>query len=233
MTVSVGFFKKISDWIRDGYSQEIMYRPFQVNGNPYKSRVFLVGFYPETFAHFHLDDAKIYADSLVDQELFEQLNGVEIDAASREYKGSLNFSQWMKEKFGENVVLTYVNAFIAKDDKQFKQMKKENHVLYQTGKRLFEEVLHEFGPEIIIIQGSKAFDEFREIYQDRLVHKADAFHTGTVQELEKLGIIAEYPLRNGETCKVLACRNMSYFGKEGATFGKVKETLSGLLNSLE
>ncbi|MBB5149395.1 hypothetical protein [Ureibacillus thermosphaericus] len=229
MTVSVGFFRKIYEWVVDGHSDDIQYRPFQVDGNPYKSRVFLVGLYPESLAYFDLNDIKMYADSLVDGELFEQLNGLEIIAASREYKGSLNFAQWMKKEFNENVVLTNVNCLLAKDYKQFKQMKKENHLLYLSGKQLFEKVLNEFSPEIIIIQGSKAFDEFREIYQERLIHKVETFETGTVQELEKLGVIAEYPLENGENVKVIACRNMSYFGKEGAAFGTVKEVIGRLL----
>lgn len=125
MTVSVGFFRKIYEWIVDGHSDDIQYRPFQVDGNPYKSRVFLVGLYPESLAYFDLNDIKMYADSLVDGELFEQLNGLEIIAASREYKGSLNFAQWMKKEFNENVVLTNVNCLLAKDYKQFKQMKKK------------------------------------------------------------------------------------------------------------
>lgn len=229
MTVSVGFFRKIHEWVADGQSREIKYRPFQVDGNPYKSKVFLVGLYPESLSSFDLKDAKIFADSLVDGELFEQLNGIQIIRASREYKGSLNFAEWMKKTYNENIVLTNVNCFIAKDDKQFKQMKKENHDCYLTGKKLFEEVLHEFSPEIIIIHGSKAFHEFREIYQDRLVHKTDAFLTGTVQELEKLGIIAEFPLRSGKNSKIIACRNMSYFGKEGGTFGALKEAIGNLL----
>ncbi|MFC5559336.1 hypothetical protein ACFPN4_09540 [Ureibacillus thermophilus] len=229
MTVSVGFFKKIHEWVIDGQSQEIKYRPFQVDGNPYKSKVFLVGLYPETLAYFDVDEAKIFADSLVDGELFEQLNGLEMITASREYKGSLNFAQWMKKTFNENVVLTNVNGFIAEDYKQFKQMKKENHFCYLSGKKLFEQVLYEFMPEVLIIQGSKAFEEFREIYQDRLIHKANAFETGTVQELEKLGAIGEFPLPNGETCKIVVCRNMSYFGKEGTAFEALKETIGRLL----
>jgi len=229
MTVSVGFFRKINEWIADGLSEEIKYRPFQVDGNPYKSKVFLVGLYPESLAYFDLEDAKIYADSLVDGELFEQLNGLEILNASREYKGSLNFAQWMKKIFNENVVLTNVNGFMAEDYKQFKQMKKENHFRYLAGKKLFELVLYEFSPEILIIEGSKAFDEFRENFHDRLIHKADVFDTGNVQELEQSGVVAELPLQEGENVKILVCRNMSYFGKEGAAFGTLKETIGRLL----
>lgn len=228
MTVSIGFFRKIQEWVVDGLSDEIMYRPFQVNGNPYKAKVFLVNLYPESLGYYDVEDTKIYADSLVDGELFEQLNGLEIIKSSREYKGSLNFIEWMKKNYDEDVVLTSVNCFLAKDDKQFNQMKKENHFLYNSGKKLFEEIVYEFAPEIMIIEGSKAFDEFRKIYCERLVNKVDTFHLDNVKELEKHGVIAEFPI-NDRHVKVIACRNMSYFGKEGTSFGHLKETLNQLL----
>lgn len=229
MTVSVGFFRKIQEWVLEGHSQEIKYRPFQVNGNPYKSKVFLVGLYPETLAFFKTDDAKMYADSLVDGELFEQLNGLEMVTASREYKGSLNFVQWMKKEYDEDVVLTNVNGFLAESDQQFKQMKKENHVHYQFGKKLFKEMMNEFSPEIIIIEGSKAFEEFKEICKDQLIKKVETFDTDSVKELEKFGVIAELVLDSEKTVKVLVCRNMSYFGKEGTTFSQLRETINQLL----
>lgn len=228
MTVSIGFFRKIQEWVVDGLSDEIMYRPFQVNGNPYKAKVFLVSLYPEPLGYYDVEDAKIYADSLVDGELFEQLNGLEMITSSREYKGSLNFIEWMKKNYDEDVVLTSVNCFLAEDDKHFKQMKKENHFLYNSGKKLFEEIVYEFAPEVMIIEGSKAFDEFRKIYDERLINKVDTFHTDNVKELEKYGVIAEFPLDKGNV-KIIACRNMSYFGKEGASFEHLKETIRKLL----
>ncbi|NLY80320.1 MAG: hypothetical protein GX072_10670 [Lysinibacillus sp.] len=107
-------------------------------------------------------------------------------------------------------------------------MKKENHFLYNSGKKLFEEIIYEFTPEILIIEGTKAFDEFREVYKDRLINKVDIFDTGSVKELEKHRVIAEFPLHSGNV-KVLVCRNMSYFGKEGSTFVHLREALSQLL----
>lgn len=228
MTVSVGFYRKIHEWIIDELSNEIKFRPFQVNGNPYKSKVFLVGLHPEPLTYFGHEDAKIYADSLVDARRFEQLNGTELITASREYKGCLNFARWMEEHMAEKVVLSYVNCLLADDYKLFKQLKKENHFLYISGQKLFEEVVLEFGPELMIIEGTKAFDEFRTVYSERLINKHDQFDSASVQELEKLGVVAEFPY--GErNIKILACRNMSYFGRQGTSFGELKEEIQQIL----
>lgn len=229
MTVSVGFYRKIHEWIIDESSNEIKFRPFQVNGNPYKTKVLLASLYPEPLSYFNYEDAKIYADSLVDARLFEQLNEMELVTASREYKGCLNFAHWMEKQYSENIVLSSVNCLLVDDYKQFKQVKKENHFLYVSGQKLFEEVVFEFGPKILIIEGTKAFDEFREVYSKRLINKVNQFDTASVQDLEKLGVIAEFPYKKNQNIKILVCRNMSYFGKRGSSFVELKEAIEGIL----
>lgn len=121
-------FKKIQSWAVDKKSDSIAFLPFQGDGNPYKSKVFLVGAKPEL--HFHLDagDIEIYADSLVDSKLFHD---VFHDEMSREYKGSINFAKWVEEHLNASVTLSSVNCFISDPD-NLKQLKKANtHFIFK------------------------------------------------------------------------------------------------------
>ena len=91
MAVSAGFYKKIQQWVIDEQSGDVAFRPFQTDGNPYMSNVFLVNTNPEPLAEIYASDLKLHADSLVDTNLFEELNRGQLNVSSREYKGNLNF----------------------------------------------------------------------------------------------------------------------------------------------
>nr|WP_106782259.1 hypothetical protein [Lysinibacillus timonensis] len=229
MTVSIGFYKRIHDWVLDEYTNKICFRPFQVNGNPYKSRVFVVGAQPEPLAKHESEDVKVYANSLVDENIFRLLNEEEMNQSSREYKGILNFVQYMKATNNEDVVVTSVNCYVEPDIRKLKSMKKLNDPLIVKGARIFKEVVNEFSPQIIILQGSKALKEFHELYEDKLIIKGDL--TVPVSELENQGVIAELNLGSGKKCNVLACRSMSYFGKNGESFQEFKKIIGDLLNN--
>lgn len=227
MTVSAGFYKKIQQWVIDEQSGDVTFRPFQTDGNPYRANVFLVSTNPEPLAEIYANDLKLHADSLVDTKLFEELNQEQLNLSSREYKGNLNFLSWMKEHFQEEVVLTYVNCYQAANPEKLKQMKRQKEPLYLRGFEIFEEILNEFSPEILILNGSSAFKLFMEVYTGVLVERSSSLDT--VQELEKQGVFAKLPLKNGEHVKVVACRNMMYFGKDGNSFGDLKQTLANEL----
>lgn len=227
MTVSAGFYKKIYDWVIDEKSGKVAFQPFQVDGNPYKSKVILVRATPESLPQEDLKDVKLYVDSLVDAKLFKELNSHQIKTVSREYKGCINFVTWMKEHYSENVVLANVNSLV-ESTQHLKQIKKKNDALYKKGIKIFEEVLNEFKPEIIILQGSTVLKQFREQFENQLIFHNDSFEK--VQQLEQMGVFAEFPLQNGQRVKILGCRSMTYFGKDGVNFGEFKFTLDQLLS---
>ncbi len=70
MGVSIGFHRKINDWILS-QEQEVVFRPFLVDGNPYKSRVFVVGAFPQPKLDIQPDEQQQYIESLVDVALFD------------------------------------------------------------------------------------------------------------------------------------------------------------------
>ncbi len=231
MTVSIGLYNKIKNWLIDEYSGEICYRPFQVDGNPYKSKIFIINSYPEPLAINGANDTQAYANSLVDQKLFNQMNEDELQNSSREYKGTLNFTNWMKETYKRDVVLTSVNCYVAKEETVYKQLKKLNSPLIVKGARIFKEVIEEFAPSVIILQGSKTIKEFQEQFKERLKIKKD--FTLPIQELEGSGVIAKLRLKNGDDCLILACRSMSHFGKNGQKFIEFKDQLAKTIKNLK
>ena len=123
MGVSIGFHRKINDWILS-QEEEVFFRPFLVDGNPYKSRVFVVGAFPQPKLHIQFDEKQQYIESLVDATLFDSLYGEIMQ--SREHKGVAAFGQWLKEACGEVVVHTSVTTLMVDSEKKIKRIKKNN-----------------------------------------------------------------------------------------------------------
>ncbi len=228
MAVSAGFLKKIERWIIDEHSGEILYLPFQTLGNPYKARVILVGANPEPLLEVDASDSQILSETLVDSALFSDLFQDEIAEASREYKGSLHFASWVNENLREQVVLSSLNG-LNLENENLKQLKKGKDPLYLRGFEIFKEVINEFEPEFLVIQGSAAYKLFLEQYKEQLIDIEVDNISASVQTLENSGVIAKLPLKNGRNVNILVCRSMGAFGKEGKTFGEFKEKLTQLL----
>lgn len=228
MIISPGFYRKIYAWIYEETSEEILFRPFQLNGNPYKSKVFIVGASPELLEGWLTEDIELYAEALIDANYMEEINDFYGDC-SREFKGTLNFVNWMKTHYNEDVVMTHLNSYCAHDEKELKELKKKQDPLFEKGEQLFNEVLTEFTPEILVLHGTKPWKAFLERYQERIVPRVDSILTDSVQLLEQQGVIAEMQLHSGKLVKILVCRSMSHFGKEGTSFTKLKETIDALL----
>ena len=228
MAVSAGFLKKIERWIVEENSGEIRYLPFQTHGNPYKSKVMLVGANPEPLLQVDASDFQIVAETLVDSTLFSDLFRDEIAEASREYKGLLNFASWVNRNLNEQVVLSSLNV-LNLDNEELKQLRKEKDSLYLKGFEIFKEIVHEFEPEILVIQGSTAYKLFLEQFKMQLVDIQVDDIDASLQSLENSGVIAKLRLDNGCNVNILVSRSMGNFGKEGKTFGDFKETLTSLL----
>lgn len=228
MSVSVGFLKKINEWVVEKELNKLVYLPFQVNGNPYKCKVFLVGAKPEPFIQMDIDELSLIADALVDEQLFQLIIDEYKLEATREYKGSLNFSKWMKEQWNETVLLSSVNCLIFNNEKQLKLLKKRKDPMYIHGFELFEMMVSEFEPEILIIQGSATLKLFQDNFGDKLLDVSKDAFTKSIAELEG-EIYGKFPLENGKIVNVIVTKSMSYFGENGKSFVKLKQHLQQLL----
>ena len=218
MGVSIGFHRKINDWILS-QEQEVIFRPFLVDGNPYRSRVFIVGAFPQPKLDIQPGEQQQYIESLVDIELFDSRYGDLLQ--SRENNGVAAFTQWLKEEYSEVVVNTNVTTLMADSAKQLKEFKKTTPQDYEKGFQVFCEVLEEFQPEIVILHGADALKQFRHQFKDCLI---DYYaHIEKVQELEDVGAFAEIHFHEERKVKILACRNLSMYGASGEKFADFKQ----------
>ncbi|SOC23318.1 hypothetical protein SAMN05880501_11548 [Ureibacillus xyleni] len=226
MTVSTGFNKKIQKWVLNEHG-EVAFQPFKVDGNPYKSKIFLVSSTPEPCLSVDPHDLRLHIDSLADSAIFQELYFDELKSSSREYKGCLNFVAWAKEQLGENVVLSYINCLYTESPQQLKLLKKQNDPIYHRGLEVSKLVLNEFSPKILIVQGTTAWKYFLERFESQLIdfNSKDL----TVQQLESIGTVAKLQLENGDVVNILVCRSMGYFGKGGTSFTEFKNALEQLL----
>lgn len=220
MTVSAGFYKKIREWVV-GTTGEMDFRPFQVNGNPYKSRIFIVGANATPKVDSATTSENIFIESLVYGDLFEELYGYQFVKQSREYSGTLNFAKWLSEELNENAVISYTNALQTNSAQELKQLKKQMPEDYVKGQQIFKEIVHEFQPDFIILHGTQAVQQFRLLFEQELLDYHPSIDK--VQNLEEIGVFAEIQLTRERKIQVLACRSLGYYGKDGKVFADFKE----------
>ena len=227
MPISAGLYKKVTPWLKSENGNNVAFRPFITKGNPYKSRIFLVN--SNAIPYFKVKDSneQTFAEALVNRELFRELYFNEIMAAPREFKGSLQFENWLKKQHNESVVHTSLNTYQLETADQAKVVKKEDAVNFERGEAIFKEVLEEFQPKIIILQGAATLNQFKAMYADQLV----SYHPDVtkVQELEEIGPFGELHYENGKKVFVFVTRSMSFFGVDGSKFERFKGNLAKML----
>ena len=227
MPISVGFYKKINQWLLNEEGTRVVFRPFLTKGNPYKSRIFLISSNAVPFFKVEDKSEQIYAESLVNRELFAELYRSELLGAPREFKGSLQFEQWLEQQHGEALVYTSLNTYQLETTEDAKIAKKEDAVNFERGQAIFKEVLEEFQPEVLVLQGTAAFNQFKSLYTENLVICNPAITK--VQLLEEAGPFAEMHYANGKKVVVFVTRSMGSFGNDGTKFERFKENLVKLL----
>lgn len=222
MPISVGFYKKIYQWLIDETKTGVAFRPFITNGNPYKSRIFLVSSNATPLFNVEVNSVEIFAEALVNRALLKDIYHHELVATSREFKGALQFEQWL-EQYNEPVILTALNAYQLENTADAKRAKKEDAANFERGQEIFKEVLEEFQPEIIVLQGTTTLNQFKSMYAENLVIYNPTLTK--VQLLETEGPFAELHYVTGKKALIFATRSMSYFGKDGSSFEQFKEKL--------
>lgn len=223
MSVSNGFKRKITKWMLSEEGR-VAFRPFLVDGNPYKARIFVVGSFAHPLIQVNEDEQEEFIESLLDAELWDAFYGEQMQ--SRENRGTAAFIQWLKETCGETAVHVNVTALMADSSKERKEYSKSSPLNDEKGFRIFRETVEEFQPDFLILHGSDAVKQFRKQFGNAL---PDFPETEKVQELEEAGILAQWALDDGKKIKVMACRNLSYYGKRGEVFALFKERIKEII----
>lgn len=229
MPISKGFYKKLYPWLIAKNNKDVLYRPFLTKGNPYKSRIFLVSSHAVPLFKVEDRSEQIFAESLVNRELFHDLYLSEIKGAPREFKGSLQFENWLENQHHEQLIYTSLNTYQLESTDVAKVAKKEDTANFERGNLIFKEVVEEFQPEVIILQGTAAYEQFKARYADRLaIFNEDVTK---VQLLEQTGPFAEMIYEDGKKVSIFVTRSMSYFGVDGSKFEQFKENLAKILEN--
>ena len=226
MPISNGFYKKIYPWLMDQDEKQVKFRPFITNGNPYKSRVFLVSSNAVPCLKVEEASEKIFIEALVNRSLLQDLYQQELHSAPREFQGSLQFEKWLEAQ-GHSLIYTALNTYQLDALDDAKIAKKEDARNFERGEAIFKEVLEEFQPDFLILQGATAFNQFQKLFAQQL--KIYNPEITKVQLLEETGPFAEMTLANGKKLVIFVTRSMSYFGATGEKFEKFKANLLEML----
>ena len=226
MVVSPGFERKIKRWLYSKSQAYLQFRPFLTEGNPYKSRCFIVGLYPQKRLPLNEDLLVRHVEALLHRELFSYLYGEAIE--SREKKGIDRFFAWYYEQFEHYPIWSFLNAIEFEDEAEYKKYRKLEPENFQVGREVFLQVLEEFQPEHLILYGNKVVREFRSQFSEALIDSRSNIEKCT--ELSELGAFAEMYYDNGKSVKIYAVPSMSLFSSQHQHF---QPLLSGLVKSLQ
>lgn len=209
MAISTGFFKYVYKWITDEETENPIYRPFETSDNPYKAKLFIVGSHPTPTLSISKENVQEYANALVNREELLNLIPDYFSKTSRDVKGAIRFSQYLKNEYDIISAVSYANALTVTNLTELKKMKKEKPLLYNRGLEIFKEVIEEIKPDAILLHGSYALEEFRKNLEHYYIEFGP--QTRSVADLDGSGVIGKIIHDDGRETKVFATRSLSFF----------------------
>ena len=205
-------------------------RPYISKRNPYDSKVFLVGINPVTPItpiQLNIDE---YIGLLKNYEKFMEFysksrgsqNKIKI---SRTRIGINSLVNWIEQEFNTGVIETDIFTYPTKNVKELNNIDK--NILNKSVEK-FWEVLLEFQPDIVILYGSLALNEFKKLVISK--NKEIKYYS----EEDKIEYIEEkcpYAKLNIGTkdVNIIACRHLMYYGNNGNSFKKLRENIKMII----
>ena len=205
-------------------------RPYISKRNPYDSKVFLVGINPAT----HITPMQLNIDEYIGLlENYEEF--MEFYSKSRESQNKSKISRtrmginslvnWIEQEFNTGVIETDIFTYPTKNIKELNNIDK--NILNKSIEK-FWEVLLEFQPDIVILYGSLALNEFKKLVISK--NKEIKYYS----EEDKIEYIEEkcpYAKLNIGTkdVNIIACRHLMYYGNNGNSFKKLRENIKMII----
>lgn len=205
-------------------------RPYISKRNPYDSKVFLVGINPAT----HITPMQLNIDEYIGLlENYEEF--MEFYSKSRESQNKSKISRtrmginslvnWIEQEFNTGVIETDIFTYPTKNIKELNNIDK--NILNKSIEK-FWEVLLEFQPDIVILYGSLALNEFKKLVISK--NKEIKYYS----EEDKIEYIEEkcpYAKLNIGTknVNIIACRHLMYYGNNGNSFKKLRENIKKII----
>ena len=205
-------------------------RPYISKRNPYDSKVFLVGINPATLItpmQLNIDE---YIGLLKNYEEFMEFYSKSRESQnkskiSRTRMGINSLVNWIEQEFNTGVIETDIFTYPTKNIKELNNIDK--NILNKSIEK-FWEVLLEFQPDIVILYGSLALNEFKKIVMSK--NKKIKYYS----EEDKIEYIEEkcpYAKLNIGTknINIIACRHLMYYGNNGNSFKKLRENIKKII----
>ena len=205
-------------------------RPYISKRNPYDSKVFLVGINPATLItpmQLNIDE---YIGLLKNYEEFMEFYSKSRESQnkskiSRTRMGINSLVNWIEQEFNTGVIETDIFTYPTKNVKELNNIDK--NILNKSIEK-FWEVLLEFQPDIVILYGSLALNEFKKLVISK--NKKIKYYS----EEDKIEYIEEkcpYAKLNIGTknINIIACRHLMYYGNNGNSFKKLRENIKKII----
>ena len=205
-------------------------RPYISKRNPYDSKVFLVGINPATPItpmQLNIDE---YIGLLKNYEEFMEFYSKSRESQnkskiSRTRMGINSLVNWIEQEFNTGVIETDIFTYPTKNVKELNNIDK--NILNKSIEK-FWEVLLEFQPDIVILYGSLALNQFKKLVIAK--NKEIKYYS----EEEKIECIEEkcpYAKLNIGTknVNIIACRHLMYYGNNGNSFKKLRENIKKII----
>ena len=144
---------------------------------------------------------------------------------SRTRMGINSLVNWIEQEFNTGVIETDIFTYPTKNVKELNNIDK--NILNKSIEK-FWEVLLEFQPDIVILYGSLALNEFKKIVMSK--NKKIKYYS----EEDKIEYIEEkcpYAKLNIGTknINIIACRHLMYYGNNGNSFKKLRENIKKII----
>lgn len=205
-------------------------RPYISKRNPYDSKAFLVGINPATPItpmQLNIDE---YIGLLENYEEFMEFYSKSRESQnkskiSRTRMGINSLVNWIEQEFNTGVIETDIFTYPTKNIKELNNIDK--NILNKSIEK-FWEVLLEFQPDIVILYGSLALNEFKKLVISK--NKEIKYYS----EEDKIEYIEEkcpYAKLNIGTknVNIIACRHLMYYGNNGNSFKKLRENIKMII----
>ena len=205
-------------------------RPYISRRNPYNARVFLVGINPATpitSKQLNIDE---YIGLLKNYEEFMEFYSKSRESQnkskiSRTRMGINSLGNWIEQEFNTGVVETDIFTYPTKNVKELNTIDK--NILNKSIEK-FWEVLLEFQPDIVILYGSLALNEFKKLVISKNEEIKYYSEEDKIEYIEEKCPYAKLNIGT-KNINIIACRHLIYYGNNGNSFKKLRENIKKII----
>ncbi|MBP2643677.1 MAG: hypothetical protein H6Q67_1564 [Firmicutes bacterium] len=227
--------KQLKNMCRQPVADKAYYQPLVCIGDMSKIGIFVVGTNPALSVYSHEIDIDTYTDLLFNYERFmDYYRAIRfkegLPEMSRIRTGLHGFLTWLSEQTNFSVAETNVIAY---PTPTLVDLKKVPSPIIGVGKSIFRRLLAVIKPQLIILHGKPTVVSFRKaIEKEKLAKTQEINLYKPIEYLEMCSPLTHIQYPNGRYGTVLACRNLSLYGRNGNGFSSFKKLVKANLISL-